>query len=131
MNALGKSLQLISWERNARLALRNQWNDGDSGMSTDHWAVDGIWVQSLLKRELLQWSVIAYSSLKNKKWYLQLADESVGTNDIKSSYTENTIGIVHAGLLKYFTGNGDSAVNLLSRIARLIFVSDFQDKKKM
>jgi len=66
LNALGKSLQLISWERNARLALRNQWNDGDSGMSTDHWAVDGIWVQSLFKRALLQWSVIAYSSLQIK-----------------------------------------------------------------
>lgn len=50
--------------------------------------------------------------------YLQLADESVGTNDIKSSNTENTIGIVHAGFLKYFACNGDSAVNLLSKIAK-------------
>ena len=49
LNTFGESLELVSRERNARLALRDQRHDGDAGMATNNWAVDGRWVQSLLQ----------------------------------------------------------------------------------
>lgn len=45
-------------------------------------------------------------------YYLEFSNEGVGTNDIEGGNAENSVGIVDAGLLENFTGNGDGAVDL-------------------
>ena len=47
LDTLSKSFQLISGERNTRLALGNKGDDGHSGVTTDDGAVHSSWVESL------------------------------------------------------------------------------------
>lgn len=46
LDALGEGLDLVSWEVDGGLALREQWHDGDSGVSSNDWDVDLLWVDS-------------------------------------------------------------------------------------
>lgn len=59
---------------------------------------------------------IVKKRFKTKKngncYYLKFSNEGVGANDIEGGNTENSVGIVDAGLHENFTGNGDGAVDL-------------------
>lgn len=88
LDALGEGLDLVSWEVDGGLALREQWHDGDSGVSSDDWDVDLLWVDSE-----------------------GLADEGVGADDVQSRNTEDALWVQNAGLSKSLAGNGDSRVD--------------------
>ncbi len=65
-----------------------------------------------LRRKILQ---NVSTQIKGNRYYLKFSNEGVGANDIEGGNTENSVGIVDAGLLENFTGDWDSAVDLIKK----------------
>lgn len=74
------------------VGLGDQWDDGDTGVTTDNGDL------------LVGWVGV-----------LDLGDEARGTEDIKGGNTEDTLGVVDVLALKDLGNNWDGRVDLFTR----------------
>lgn len=86
---LSQGLELVLGEVDRGLALGDEGDDGDSGVSTDDGNIDLGGVQAL-----------------------GLTNEGVGADNVQGGDTEDPVGVVDTSLLEYLRGDGNSAVHL-------------------
>lgn len=75
---LSKGLELVLGEVHGGLALRDQGNDGHTGVSSDDGNIDLGGVQAL-----------------------SLSNEGIGADNVQGGDSENPVGVVHTSLLEH------------------------------